>query len=94
MLEVKRRLELFCRFTGQGGLTTPRPGLTVPCSSTHRGGLTAYASDAQVFEGKVLFSRPAYSPPSRRHQGPFNWYQSLVLRFELNRSEFFDVDYL
>jgi hypothetical protein len=33
------------------------------------------------------FSELAYSPPSRRHQDPFNWYQSLVLRFELNRLE-------
>jgi hypothetical protein len=40
------------------------------------------------------FSGLAYSPPSRRHQDPFNWYQSLVLRFELNRLEFKDVDYM
>jgi hypothetical protein len=28
-----------------------------------RGGLTAYANGAQVSRGKVLFGRPAYSPP-------------------------------
>jgi hypothetical protein len=33
-------------------------------------------------------------PPSRRHQDPFNWYQSLVLRFELKHLEFKDVYYM
>jgi hypothetical protein len=31
------------------------------------------------------FQDPPIHPPSWRHQDPFNWYQSLVLRFELNR---------
>jgi hypothetical protein len=40
------------------------------------------------------FSGLAYSPPFMQHQDPFNWYQSLVLQFELNRLEFKDVDFL
>jgi hypothetical protein len=40
------------------------------------------------------FQELVYSPPSRRHHDPFNWYQSLVLRFELNCLEFKDVDYM
>jgi hypothetical protein len=37
VLEVKRRLELFCRFTGRGGLIAPGPSLTAPCSLAHQG---------------------------------------------------------
>jgi hypothetical protein len=42
----------------------------------------------------VIFQDSHIHPPSSRHQDPFNWYQSLVLRFELNRLEFKDVDFL
>jgi hypothetical protein len=44
------------------------------------------------FTDKIVLSgdfqeSPIHPPTSRRHQDPFNWYQSLVLRFELNRLE-------
>jgi hypothetical protein len=44
-----------------------------------------------IFQDSPIHPPP---PPSRRHQDPFNWYQSLVLRFKLNRLKFKDVDFL
>jgi hypothetical protein len=50
------------------------------------------------FTNKIVlsgdFQDSPIHPPSRRHQDPFNCYQSLVLRFELNRLELKDVDFL
>jgi hypothetical protein len=54
--------------------------------------------DYSGFTDKIVlsgdFQDSPIHPPSMRHQDPFNWYQSLVLRFELNHLEFKDVDYM
>jgi hypothetical protein len=79
LLEVKRRFELSCRFTGQGGLTAPGPGLTAPSGSVRQGRSNRLVGAVWppvlvklTFPGEkfYLVVSPIH-PPSRRHQGPF-----------------------